>query len=97
MRTIFADPNMAVDALYLPLVGEPKRIRVIRSRPDEEVPFAESRVRTSTAVFDVRADEITAPRKGDVLQIGSERFEVQGIPTTDADGLVWALDTRPAL
>lgn len=95
MASIFADPNMAVDALYLPIAGMPMRVRVIRARPNEEIGFGESRIRTSTAEFDVRTADVVAPVKGDVIQIGTERFEVQGIPSTDADSLVWTLDTRP--
>jgi hypothetical protein len=85
------------DAVYTPADGEPVSVRVIARRPDTIVGFGETRIHAETATFEVRASEITNPRFGDQLTIGSETFVVQGEPERrDPDRLVWTLDVRPA-
>lgn len=96
ISTMFADPSIAIDAIYTPVAGVPMSVRVIARRPDEIVGFGDTRVHAATAVFDVRISEVPSPADGDTLEVGGEIFVVQGDPVRDRDGLVWALDTRPA-
>ena len=93
---LFADPNIAFDAVYTPAGGEPMMARVIARRPDEIVGFGDTRVHAATAMFDVRVSEVPAPAESDTLEIGGETFIVQGEPIRDREGLIWSLDTRPA-
>ncbi len=93
---LFADPNLAADAVYLPEDGEPIPVRVITRRPDRVLEFGDARLHAETAVFEVRAGEVPNPRPGDRLDVGGEIFVIQGEPVRDSERLVWTLDTRPA-
>ncbi len=93
---LFADPNIATDAIYKPGGGSALTVRVVARRPDEIVGFGDTRIHTATAVFDVRVSEVPAPADGDSLEVGGDTLVVQGEPVKDRDGLVWTLDTRPA-
>ncbi len=93
---LFADPNIARDALYrVGGAGDGVVVRVIARRPDEVVDFGETRIHTGTAVFEVRASEVAEPRPGDRIIFDSVDYVVQGEPERrDSDRLVWTLDTR---
>ena len=71
-------------------------VKVIAKRPDEIVGFDETRIHAGTALFDVRASEIAAPRPGDRLGIDGEDYLVQGEPVRDAERLIWTLEACPA-
>jgi hypothetical protein len=93
---IFADPNVAADAVWR-AQGLPPDVpcRVIRRSPDDLTDFGGARIRSETTRVDVRVSEIAAPVKGDRLTIGAEVFQVQGDPMRDTERLVWTLDLRP--
>ncbi len=93
---LFADPNIATEAIYTPAGGDPVPVRVIAKRPDEIVGFGDTRIHAATAVFDVRVPEFPAPAEGDTLEVDGQTFLVQGTPVKDREGLIWTLDTRPA-
>ena len=94
---IFADPNMAADAVWLPQGFTPgTACRIIRRSPDDLSDFGQARIRSETTRIDVRVSQITDPRKGDEVEIGAERFKVQGEPMRDRERLVWSIDLRPA-
>ena len=94
---LFADPNLARDALYHPGNGsEGIPVRVIAKRPDEIVGFGETRIHAGTTLFDVRASEIAEPRPGDRLSVGGEDYLVQGEPVGDTERLIWTLEACPA-
>jgi hypothetical protein len=88
---LFADPNLAVDAVYLPEGGEPVPVRLIARRPDRVLEFGEARLHAETAVFDVRTSQGPNPRPGDRLDVGEEMFVIQGEPIRDSARLVWTL------
>lgn len=93
---IFADRNIARDAVYVAGGGEALLVRVIERRPDVVSEFAGGRIASATAVFDLRVSEVATPRPGDRLELDGETYLVQGEPRRDAARLVWTLDTRPA-
>ena len=93
---LFADPNLARDAIYQPADAAPFAVRVIPRRADAITDFAVARLWSPTTVFDVRVSELPTPRPGDRLMLDGEAFVVQGEPVRDAERLVWTLDTRPA-
>jgi hypothetical protein len=97
MNTIFNDPHMAVDALWL-ADGQPPGVpvRLIRRAPDVETQFGAARILSETMVFDARCSEIPAIAKGDKLIVGLEEFTVQGDPKRDRERLTWTINTRPA-
>ena len=94
--TLFADPNIACDAIYIPAGGDPMTVRVIAKRPDDIVGFGDTRIHTATAMFDVRVWEVSAPAEGDAIEVAGETYVIQGEPVRDRDGLIWSLDARPA-
>ena len=93
---LFADPNIARDALYrAQATGGTRMVRVVTKRPDEVLDFGDSRVVTATTVAEVRVSEVAEPQEGDTLQIGDAVFVVQGVPRRNAERLVFSLDLRP--
>ncbi len=40
---LFADPNFAAEAFYLPESGEPISVRFLARRPDRELEFGDTR------------------------------------------------------
>lgn len=94
---IFADPNMAEDAVWRAQGVSPGvACRVIRRSPDVLTDFGQARVRSETTRIDVRVSQIAQPRAGDIVEIGAETFKVQGEATRDRERLVWTVDMRLA-
>ena len=92
---IFADANMAVDALWFAGgTGPGVTIRVIRKSPDEITPFGAGRILSETTVLDARVAEMPTPAAGDLIRIGLEEFLVQGEPKLDRERLIWTLNMR---
>lgn len=97
MNAIFADTNMAVDALWFAGgTGPGIVVRVIRKSPDEVTPFGAGRVLSETTQLDARVADMPTPASGDLIRIGLEDFIVQGEPKLDRERLIWTLNTRPA-
>ena len=94
---IFADPNMAVDATWLPGGVSPgSTIRAIRKAPDDLTTYGGARVWSETVRADVMVAQVPSPAPGDRIVIDGETLEVQGEPIRDRERLVWTLDLRPA-
>ena len=97
MNVIFADPNMAVDAIWFAGgTGPGVAIRVIRKSPDEITPFGAGRILSETTMLDVREADLPTPAAGDLIRIGPEYFILQGEPKLDRERLIWTLNTRSA-
>jgi hypothetical protein len=93
---LFADPNLAAEAIWQPADGEPFPVRVIARRADEVIGFGEAQLWSEAAKFDVRVAEVPSPHPGDRLLVGAETYLVQGEPVRDRERLIWTLNTRPA-
>ena len=95
MNVIFADANMAVDAIWLAGgTGPGVAVRVIRKSPDEITPFGAGRILSETTQLDARVADMPTPAPGDLIQVGPENFVIQGEPKLDRDRLIWTLNTR---
>ena len=95
MNMIFADPNMAVDALWLPGgTGPGVSVRVIRKSPDEITPFGAGRILSETTRLEARVADLPTPAPGDLIRIGLEAFVLQGEPKLDRERLIWTLNMR---
>ena len=95
MSRIFADANMAVDALWFPGgTGPGVAVRVIRKSPDEITPFGAARILSETTVLDARVADMPTPAAGDLIRIGFEDFLLQGEPKLDRERLIWTLNMR---
>jgi hypothetical protein len=93
---LFADPNLAVDALYRADGADPSiPVRVIVRRPDRVGDFGETRIVAETTMFDIRVSDIAAPAEGDTIEAGGTVYVIQGEPIRDAERLVWTVEARP--
>ena len=94
---LFADPNLARDALYRPgNAGKGIPVRVIAKRLDEIVGVGETRIHAATTMFDVRVSEVAEPRPGDRFSVEDLDYLVQGGPVRDAERLIWTLEAISA-
>jgi hypothetical protein len=93
---IFADPNMAADALYKAGgLGAGVSVRVILTRPDLQSTFGDARVTDDTTMLDVRVSEVANPVAGDTMTIGTEVLVIQGQPLRDRERLAWKCEAVP--
>ena len=96
MDALFADDNIASDAIYTAEGGSPVLVRVVARRGDNITGFGEAKLWLESQRFDLRVSEITSPRPGDRLEIGGEAFLNQDEPVRDAERLIWTVDLRLA-
>ena len=76
--------------------GDPIPVTVVDKRPDALTGIGDSRIQTGTAVFEVRATELPAPAKGDVLEVDGTRFVLEAPPRNeDPSHLIWTLEAVP--
>jgi len=99
---LFADPNIARDAIWrLGGLGAGLHVRIVTRRPDEVVGFGDSRAILPTLLINVRRSEVTAPARGDTVEIPepdsgtSETFQIIAMPTLDGMRLVWTCEAAP--
>ncbi len=80
---LFADSNIAIDAVYRAGGADPGvPVRVVARRPDRIGDFGDTRIVAETTMFDVRVSDIVAPAEGD---------------TIEADGTVYVTSWRQTL
>jgi len=96
MDALFADDNIASDAIYTAGVGSPVLVRVVARRADNITGFGTAKLWSETQRFDLRVSEVATPRPGDRLEIAGEAFLIQGEPVRDAERLIWTIDVFPA-
>ena len=97
MNVIFADANMAVDALWFSGgTGPGVSIRFIRKSPDEITSFGAGRILSETTLLEARVADLPTPAAGDLIRIGLEDFLLQGEPKLDRERLIWTLNMRQA-
>ena len=79
--SLFADPNIGVDAIWRPGGGGPGiPLRVVRRSPDDELQFGGSTMIAETNRIDAIIADCPDLRSGDVFEIEGEDFAVQGQP-----------------
>jgi hypothetical protein len=96
MTALFADDNIARDAVYTAAGGAPVLVRVVARRSDAVSEFGDARLWSETTRVDLRVEDAVAPQPGDRIEIEEETFLIQGEPVRDRERLVWTLDLRPA-
>ncbi len=93
--SLFADQNLAVDALLrLSGSGPAQPIRVIRAMPDQFASFGEGRFVVDTVLLNIRLADALVLAAGDTVEIAGHIHEVQGTPTRDTNRLVWLAEAR---
>ena len=94
---LFADPNLALDAVYRAGGADlAVPVRVILRRPDRVGAFGDARIVAETTVFDVRVSDIGQPAAGDTIEWDGTVYRIEGAPLRDAERLVWTIEARPA-
>lgn len=94
---LFADPNLAIDALYRAGgEGSGTPVRVMRSSPDETNTWNGGRFVAETTMLDVQIDDAPNLAAGDIFEIAGETFRVQGEPTRDAEHIFWRAEAVAA-
>ncbi len=96
LDALFADGNIAIDAVYIAAGGAPVLVRVVTRRADEITGFGDARLWSETTRVDLRVAEVPNPRPGERVEIDTEAFLIQGEPVRDRERLVWTVDLRPA-
>ncbi len=96
LDALFADGNIARDAVYIAEGGAPQLVRVVTRRADEVTGFGEARLWSETTRVDLLVAEVATPRPGDRIEIAGEAFLIQGEPVRDRERLVWTVNLRPA-
>jgi hypothetical protein len=96
LNALFADGNIARDAVYIPEGGAPQLVRVVTRRADEVTSFGDARLWSETTRIDLRMGEVVNPRPGDRVEIDGEAFLIQGEPVRDRERLVWTVNLRLA-
>ena len=93
--SLFADQNLAVDALLrLGGIGPSQPIRVIRAMPDRFASFGEGRFVVDTVLLNIRLADAPLLAAGDTVEIAGQLHEVQGTPTRDSNRLIWLAEAR---
>jgi hypothetical protein len=86
---LFADPNLARDAVYRAGGADPAvPVRAILRRPDRVGEFGETRIVAGVVMIDVRVSEVAVPAEGDTIQAEGTVYIIQGEPIGDAERLV---------
>ncbi|MCF6232852.1 MAG: hypothetical protein L3J36_07130 [Rhodobacteraceae bacterium] len=97
MDRIFSHADMAVAAVWISgSTSEEHPVRVIRRAPDRITDFGSARIVSDTTTVDVRVIELTDPRPGDLIILGTDSYVIQGEPTRDSERLIWTLDLVPS-
>lgn len=90
LNVLFADRNLAVDALYRAGGAPPDLpVRVQRRSPEQISDFNGASFIVETLLIDVRVSQCPTVATGDRFVIAGEVLEVVGDPVQDADRLVW--------
>ena len=95
LDALFADGNIAQEAVYIAEGGTPRLVRVVTRRADETTGFGDARLWSETTRVDLRVAEVSNPRPGDRIEIDGDAFLIQGEPVRDRERLVWTVDLRP--
>ena len=97
MDRIFGHPDMGISAVWIAgCTSEERPIRLIRRAPDRITEFGSARILSETLTADIRVSDLTDPRPGDLIVIGTESFAIQGEPIRDRDRLIWTVELVPA-
>jgi hypothetical protein len=96
LDALFADDNIAREAVYTPEGGAPVLVQAVVRRADDITGYGDARLWSETTRVDLRVAEVPQPRPGDRIEIDGEPFLIQGEPVRDRERFVWTVDLRPA-
>lgn len=94
LDAIFNGPG-SIAAMYQRGAGWSQPVRVIKSSPDQDAPFGQSRIIQATNLFEIRRSEVAQPAVGDQLAIDFVIYEIIAEPFLDTEGLTWTVGASP--
>lgn len=95
LDTLFADPNIARDAIWrVAGAGSGVAIRAVVRRPEAISTFGDTRLVTPVALIDLRVSQAPTITAGDTIEIDGDILLVQGEPVRDAERLIWTVEGR---
>jgi len=92
IATLFADPNLALDATFIPQIGANVPLRVVMRAPDAFAKVGSSVIDTPTQTLEVKVADCPSPAPGDQFLIGQTTYTIQGEPRRDELQLTWLAD-----
>lgn len=93
---LFEDENLSLAALWKAAgAGADVEVRIVRSEPDEEIGFRETRLVVGTVILEVRTSDVAALARGDTFTVGTVVYVVTGDPRRDDMHLTWRAEARP--
>ena len=92
IAALFADPNLASDATFIPQNGANASVRVIIRAPDAFQKVGSSVIDTPTQMLEVRLTDCPSLMQGDRFLVGQTTYVVQGEPKRDELQLTWQVD-----
>lgn len=97
IAALFADPNIAVDAIYRAGgEGDGAAVRIVWRAPDQVTEFGGGRFVTQGRMLEVQAAQVAQPSAGDNFEIDGSTYIVIGDPLRDDEGLIWRIEVRAA-
>ena len=95
LEALFADPNLAEDALWRPGgTGPGQPIRIIRVQPQPLFDIGGAKLVRDGTIFDVPVALAPTIDEADTIEAGGRVYRVQAPPVRSMDGLVCRLDVR---
>jgi hypothetical protein len=95
LEALFADPNLAEDALWRPGGSGPGRpVRVIRVDPRARVDIGAVALVEEGVLFDALVTGEEAPVEGDTIEVAGMIYRIQAPPVPESLGRIRRLDTR---
>jgi hypothetical protein len=92
IHILFKDMNLTVEALFSPLQGGSKIIRVITHSPDHYQNVGLSVIESPSLILEVQVSDCPIVSQGDQFSLESGTYTVQGEPRRDAEDLFWKVD-----
>ena len=92
VAALFADPNMATAATFIPQIGSNVPVRVVMRAPDAFAKVGTSIIDTPTQTLEVKVADCPLIAPGDQFLVGTTSYTVQGEPRRDELQLTWLVD-----
>lgn len=86
--SLFADENLARDAVYTPPAGLPVAVRVILKTAENLQPSFTASAVVGEVIADLRVSEVAAPAENGVLTVAGKNYVIRNT-RIDREGLVW--------
>ena len=88
---LFANPDMAINATYRPVTGQPVSCRIIMADPVKDVSSFSSDVQAIAPTLDLRTADVATPKVNDRIDLADGRsFKVKSA-MRESSGQIWTL------